>query len=221
MRANDTKPWGSLSWPNRISLLRLLLVAPFIVLIMNQGAWGSAARYGAVAIFVSMAFSDVVDGILARRLNQKTRLGAILDPLADKVLIISAAVLLSLPQYAPAGARLADWVVVAIVGKDLWVIIGFLVVYLVTDQFRVHPSGFGKACTVAQVAMVVSVLLAPEFNQLRSSLGTWIAAVMGWVVAALCVLAVIGYTRMGLGFVIQEDKPLDSDGRKSRSDASD
>ena len=97
---NDTeiKPWAVLSWPNRISLMRLLLVAPFIVLLMNQQQWGPSARYGALAIFIVMAVSDAIDGMLARRLNQITRLGAILDPLADKVLVICSVVLLSLDR---------------------------------------------------------------------------------------------------------------------------
>jgi len=209
LRADDTKPWASLSWPNRISLLRLLLVAPFIVLIMNQGAWGSAARYGAVAIFVSMAFSDVVDGILARRLNEKTRLGAILDPLADKVLIICSVVLLSLSDSAVGGAEIGNWVVVVIVGKDLWVIVGFIVIYLVTDRLRVRPTMAGKVATFGQLLMVGFVLIAPDLNRLGWQVGSRIATAMGWAAAGLSAVAVVSYTRLGLRFVAEEEKPLD------------
>jgi len=201
--------WRALNWPNRITLLRFALLPPFIVLLLRQPG-ENASRFAALGIFLLMAMSDFLDGVLARRLRARTRLGAILDPLADKLMIISAAVLLSLPEYAPPGARLPDWVVVAIVGKDLWVIVGFVVVYFVTDRFRVRPSFFGKACTVGQVIMVVSVLSAPEVNQLSSGVGSWAASVAGWAVAALCALAIISYTRMGLGFVIEEAKPLEN-----------
>lgn len=206
--ADKPKVWRSLNWPNRISLLRLVMVAPFSVLVMNQRTW-PYARHASLAIFVAVALSDFIDGLLARRLKAKTRLGALLDPLADKVLIICAAVLLSLRASAVSpDLRLPNWVVVAIVGKDLWVIAGFLVIYLVTDRFRVHPTAVGKACTVGQLAMVTSVLLGPDLNGLAGQFGTRLVGCMGWAVAALCVLSVISYTRLGLSFVIAEQKPL-------------
>lgn len=64
-----TRPWASLNWPNRISLLRLLLVAPFIMLVMNQNAWPSA-RYIALAMFIGLAISDLADGVLAKRMHR-------------------------------------------------------------------------------------------------------------------------------------------------------
>jgi len=201
------RPWGALSWPNRISLLRLLLVGPFIVLLMNRAAWAHA-RYAAIAIFLWMAISDMLDGVIARRTGTKTRLGAILDPLADKVLIICASVLLSLPDIAVPGARLPNWVVVAIVGKDLWVVMGFVVIYLVTDRFRVQPTWAGKACTVVQLVMVGAALLAPDLNRLGYQLGSRLVGWMTWIVTGLCGLAVISYTRLGLSFLVREDKPL-------------
>lgn len=216
MSPEGVRPWGSLSWPNRISILRVLLVAPFVVLLMNQQRW-QGARYVALGIFVVMGFSDLADGVLARRMHAKTRLGAILDPLADKVLIICSAVLLSLPGSAVNNARLPNYVVVAIVGKDLWVIVGFLVIYLVTDRFRVQPTVAGKACTVGQLFMVGFVLISPDLNWLIDGLGSWVATAMGWAVAGLCVLAVVSYARLGLSFVAREEKPLDENNSNSRA----
>ncbi len=208
MSLPSAKPWGSLSWPNRISIFRLLMVGPFIVLLMNQRQW-TGARYVALIIFLAMAVSDLIDGVLARRLNARTRMGAILDPLADKALIICAAVLLSLKDSAVPGAQLPNWIVVAVVGKDLWVIIGFIVVYLVTDRLRVRPTLAGKACTAGQLIMVTCVLASPDFNRLGYQIGTRLATVTIWGVTVLCALAVISYTRLGLSFVAQEDKPLE------------
>lgn len=208
MVLNVVKPWKHLNWPNRISLIRLLLVAPFVIMLTNQRTWPHA-RYAAMAIFAGMAFSDLLDGVLARRLGARTRLGAILDPLADKVLIICSAVLLSLPDSAPDGLMLSNWVVVFIVGKDLWVILGFLVIYLVTDRFLIHPARAGRACTVGQVIMVLCFLAGPDINRLAGGLGSGTALVISWIVAGLCVAAVISYTRMGLAFLLQEEKPLE------------
>jgi cardiolipin synthase len=212
------RPWRSLNWPNRITILRLMLVAPFVVLVMNQNQprW-EAARHAALVIFLVMAVSDLVDGTLARRLNARTRLGAILDPLADKALIICSVVLLSLPRSAVPGAQLPDWVVVVIVGKDLWVIVGFLVICLVTDRFRIQPTGVGKACMDAQLIMVMLVLLAPELNRLAEGLGARLAGVASWTAAAISVLAVISYTRLGLGFIAEGAKPLEEAPRKEQA----
>lgn len=211
MNGKENKPWASLNWPNRISLLRLLFVAPFIILLVNRPEW-TWARHAALGIFVAMAVSDYLDGLLARKLNQRTRLGAILDPLADKALIIFSVIILSAESWAVPGARIHNWVVVAVVGKDLWVILGFIVLYLVTDRFRVHPIMAGKLSTAGQLVMVVSVLLAPDLNRLGGSAGTYLAEATQWIVIALSVLAVIGYTRLGLQFVAEGQKPLDQNG---------
>ncbi len=214
----SVRPWGSLSWPNRISILRLLLVAPFVVLLMNQNqpGWGFA-RHTAVGIFVAMALSDWIDGVLARKLNARTRLGAILDPLADKTLIICAAVLLSLPESSVPSAVLPGWVVVAIVGKDLWVVIGFIVVYLVTDRLHIEPTFAGKLCTFGQIWLVGLTLIAPDLNLLGAQAGSWAAVVMAWVAAALCVLAVVSYLRLGLKFVATGQKPIENSQRRTNA----
>jgi cardiolipin synthase (CMP-forming) len=204
------RPWRALNWPNRISLLRLLLVGPFILLLLNQNDpqchW---ARHAALAIFAVMAVSDFLDGTMARRMNICTRLGAILDPLADKVLIICSVVLLAISESAVPGMLLPNWVVVAVVGKDLYVIVGFLVVYLVTDRFRVRPTPSGKICTLGQLVMVLAVLAGPDLNNLAAGAGTWLVGICCWAVAALAVLAVVSYTRQGLVFISEGQKPLD------------
>ena len=200
-----TWPGRLLTWPNRITLVRLLLVAPFVMLMQRQQAT-AAYRYVAAGIFVAMALSDLLDGLLARRLKCVTRLGAILDPLADKTLIICAAVLLSLPGSAVAGARLPQWVAVFIVGKDLWVLVGFVVVFLLTGSVKVQPTRLGKACTVGQLAMVLAVLLSPDISRLGVNAGFQLVRALWWAVSALSVLAVISYTRLGLSLLAEADQ---------------
>jgi phosphatidylglycerophosphate synthase len=107
------------------------------------------------------------------------------------------------------GFRVPNWLVVLVVGKDLWVVAGFLVIYLVTDRFRVHPTWTGKTCTFGQLAMVASVLAAPDLEHAARRLGTGLVTVTQWGVAGLCVAAVISYTRLGLGFIAKEQKPLE------------
>lgn len=213
MRFTSSRHWKALNWPNRISIIRLLLVPPLVMLLLNLQdiPW---ARHAALGIFAVMAFSDFLDGTIARRYNIKTRLGAILDPLADKILIICSIVLLSLPDYAPPEFHFPAWVAVAVVGKDLWVIIGTLVVYLVTDRLAIAPTISGKASTVVQLLTVLLVLLVPDIEAMRKGLGVLMASVMSIVVAALSALAVVSYTRLGLVFIAEHQKPLD-DARQS------
>ena len=202
-------------------MLRLLLIGPFILLLLNQRelAW---ARYAAVGIFAVMAFSDALDGMLARRLDARSRLGAILDPLADKALIICSVFLLSTRGSGADGLFLPNWVVVAVVGKDLWVIIGTIVVYLVTDRLRVHPTFAGKAATLGQLILVGYTLVAPDFERLAAGLGRWGILAASWAVAALSVLAIISYTRLGLSFTVAEGKDLeDAAGRTDNRDRKD
>ena len=194
--------WRGLNWPNKITLLRILGVVPFVLLLLNQRTW-SPGRQVAMCMLVAMGVSDAVDGYLARRQGMITRLGSILDPLADKLLITCAAILLATERASVPGARLPNWVVVFIVGKDLWVVIGFLVVFLITGQVRIHPTRAGKACTMAQLVMVTLVLAVPEFNRLGGSAGTHLATALSWSVMALCVLAVASYTRLGLSFLAE------------------
>ena len=139
-----------------------------------------------------------------------------LDPLADKAMIICAVVTLSQPQWAVPGHRLPNWLVVAVVAKDLWVIFGFIVIYLVTDRIRIRPTFAGKACTFGQVWLVGLTLLGPNLEQAPGPIGAWTLAVVSWIVAGLCCLAIISYTRLGLSFIAAEQKPLDNNHDQAR-----
>ncbi len=201
------RPWATLSWPNRITLVRVALIAPFVVLMQYQQE-EPLYRYLALVIFTVMGLSDALDGYLARRLNMKSRLGAIMDPLADKTLIICAAVLLSLPESCVVNAQLPKWVVVFIVGKDIWIVLGFIVVFLLTGKLRILPTLAGKVCTAVQLLMVVCTLISPELNRLTPLVraGYQLTQAMWWAVGTLCVLAVISYTRLGIAFTTEIEK---------------
>jgi len=212
---DNAKPQKALNWPNRISLARLLLVGPFIVLLINQQPW-AWARHAALGTFVVMAVSDLVDGLLAWRMGATTRLGAILDPLADKVMIVFSVVLLSVDAVGAEGYHLPNWVVVAVVGKDLWVIVGTLVVYLATDCLRVRPTPTGKLSMLGQILLVGYTLLAADVARASPRAASYGILAGSWAVAALSVLAIISYTRLGLAFVAAEGKPLDNDTRPEK-----
>ena len=124
-----------ITWATRITILRILLVLPFVsfMLKINDPEFGgngqNAMRYIAILLFVLMALSDGVDGYLARHKNQISRLGTFLDPLADKLLITCSCLLLASKRAHVANFWLPPTVVVFILGKDLIVIAGFVIVY--------------------------------------------------------------------------------------------
>ena len=199
------KPWSYLTWPNRITMLRLLLVPPFVVVMQHQQS-DRIYRYAATGLFSIMVLSDLLDGFLARRLHCQTKLGAILDPLADKALMMCAAILLSLPHSAVVGNKLPDWVVVMIVGKDLWIITWFVITFMLAGRTWSAPSTSSKLCTAAQAVMIITILVSPELNWLVDNLGKYLAQVLWWITALLCVLAATSYTRMGLAVIGQSEK---------------
>lgn len=196
---------AKLGWPNRISLARVLCVAPFVICLLNLNQPGQTwLRWLAIGLFAVMALSDAVDGWLARRLKDESPLGAFLDPLADKLLITAAVIILSvrgvLDDSDPANLRtlyLPNWVAVTTIGKDLVVCIGFGILRLTTGQIHIQPRRLGKWCTTVQLLLVLSMLLWPSLPEPLRRLPTalWIAATM------FAVAAMLDYIRIGNRFL--------------------
>ncbi|MFA5424303.1 MAG: CDP-alcohol phosphatidyltransferase family protein [Phycisphaerae bacterium] len=200
-----------LTWATRITLLRVLLIIPFVMLMLNinkeQYPQGERDffRYLATVIFVVMALSDAVDGYLARHKKQVTKLGAFLDPMADKLLMMSALLLLASKTAMVPGFRVPVEVVVIIIGKDMFLLIGFFVTFMFTQQVKVQPVYIGKIATALQLIMVGFVLLAPEFSKAIPyyKLGL---EVLWWSVAGMAIVATAIYIRTGSGYIEEVEK---------------
>lgn len=144
---------------NKITLFRILLVPFFIVQLLYYRSSGNEShRFYALLCFALAAISDGVDGYIARRYNQRSELGAVLDPLADKVLLVSAVILLSLNNY-PYLDRLPVWLAVTIISRDTLLLIGLGVIHLLGLKTVIRPHWIGKFATVAQMAVVLWILL--------------------------------------------------------------
>jgi cardiolipin synthase (CMP-forming) len=195
-----------LSWPTRITLARIFLIAPFIVCMLNlhdpdYSAWQQNGwRLAAIGIFFVMALSDGVDGYLARRRKQVTKLGAFLDPLADKLLITCASLLLVSQRAHIEGFLLPMTVVVLIIGKDVLVTLGFLVMYLITSHVHIVPVFSGKLSTALQLSMVIAVLVAPDLAPVIPGY-RGLVHVLWWSAAAAAVLAAVVYIRNGSRYI--------------------
>lgn len=117
-----------------------------------------AFRYWAIACFGIVSLADGLDGYVARHFNQRSELGAVLDPLADKLLLVSAVVLLSLDLHSHF-VRIPLWLTGIILGRDVLLVIGLAVIHFVTGKAVVRPRMTGKLATVFQMATVLWILL--------------------------------------------------------------
>lgn len=193
-----------LTLANLVTIFRILLVGPFVVCLLKAAApgAGSSMRWAAVGIFFVMAVSDALDGYLARVKNQATSLGAFLDPLADKLMITCASIILALPATAVDGFRLPLSVVVLIVGKDILLLMGFAVTYFLTENVHIKPVWAGKASTFFQICMVLAILLGPE---LTSILGFWpvFVRILWWLTGFWALMATFVYIWRGIRYIEQ------------------
>lgn len=167
--------FGSL--PNIITIGRLLLV-PVIVSMIVDGEWTNA-----FAAFVIAGISDAADGWLAKTFDLRTELGAFLDPLADKVLLISIYVALGIAQAIP--ATLA----ILVVSRDMMIIGGVITAWLFDNPLEIRPLYISKINTAAQIAFAAAVLAAKAFGW---STAMWFTPAL-WVVAALTLASAGAY----------------------------
>ena len=144
---------------NKVTILRILLIPFFVVEVLSYVRNGNEIhRLLAVASFGVASIFDGVDGYIARRYNQRSELGAILDPLADKLLLVSGIVLLSF-DHSPFLASVPLWLTGTIIGRDFLLLVGLLVIQVTVHKFSVRPRILGKLATVLQMAVVLWVLL--------------------------------------------------------------
>lgn len=144
---------------NKVTIVRILLVPFFIVqVVCYVGSGNEYYRLLAILSFALAAISDGVDGYIARRYNQRSELGAVLDPLADKLLLVSAIVLLSLDN-GDRLPRIPLWMTATIISRDVLLLLGLAVIHFVIGKARVRPIMAGKLATVLQMATVIWGLL--------------------------------------------------------------
>ena len=147
---------------NKITILRILLVPFFVVETLYYTKEGHEVyRTLAILCFALAAIFDGVDGYVARRYNQRSELGAILDPLADKLLLVSGIVVLSF-DHSPYLGSVPLWLTGTIIGRDILILIGMLVIHLMVGKVKVRPRILGKVATVLQMVVVLWILLKWE-----------------------------------------------------------
>lgn len=153
--------------PNLISAVRIALVAPLLATIL-------CTRYEAALVIAAVAgVSDGVDGWLARRFRWQSRLGSILDPVADKLMLVGCMIALGWLDEVP------RWLVVLVVARDLVIALGVLAWHRILHHFEARPSWLSKTTTAVQIAFVLLVLAVHAFGwNVRLQVPVWIVAVL-------------------------------------------
>ena len=157
---------------NLVSLLRLLL-APVVIWLLLESRPGPA-----FALFLFAGITDAIDGMIAKRFGQETELGAYLDPVADKVLLVSIFVTLGVLQALP------TWLVLLAVSRDALIVGGVLLSYTLGNPVVMNPLLISKANTLVQIILVAAVLAHMAFSGQSESLITQLIGYAVWLTAA-------------------------------------
>jgi len=186
----------ALTFANKITIGRILAVPFLIVALLYYSPARDYLRMVALAIFLFAVVSDVVDGYIARTRNQKTPAGVILDPLADKLLLISA--FLCIYRIGPdlPLVSLPLWLVVAVISRDVILLMGATIIYVTNGNFLIEATRWGKAATFFQVMSVIALLM-----QIRQTEILWIVTVVFVLISG------VDYIRNGIKVLNLAEKP--------------
>jgi cardiolipin synthase len=167
--------------PNIITFVRIIIIPAFVTALIYK-------RYNyALFLFIFAAVSDALDGLVARMTKQKTKLGAFLDPLADKSLLVTSFILFSVYDWIPL------WLTITVISRDVIVVLGWILLYLSAHITKIEPSIIGKAAIASQLIIIAYTLLFINVNYIPPPAG-----LMFWTVAVLTIVSGLQYIYRGL-----------------------
>jgi len=170
-----------ISIPNILTLLRILLTPLFLILLL-RGMYSHA-----LAVFVVAGVSDGLDGLIARLFNQRTVLGAYLDPMADKLLLVSSFVALAILEVIP------GWLAVIVIARDVIIVLGIAILTLTAKPYEIKPTIVSKCTTTAQLLLIIAVLFDPAGIKL-----VMLHPILIWTAAILTILSGLHYIYIGM-----------------------
>lgn len=171
--------------PNILTVVRILLTPVFIILLLKN------MYIAGLLVFSAAAISDGLDGFLARYLNQRTTLGAYLDPIADKVLLMAAYVCLAVLKIIP------DWLTVVVISRDVVIVLGIGIISVAGLDLEIRPTMVSKLTTLAQLIAISLTLL----NQGIPGTAHVLLVPIFWLTAGLTVLSGLHYVVIGLNIL--------------------
>ena len=144
---------------NRLTLSRILMTPLFIASLLYFSPERPYFHTLAVFIYLAACLTDALDGYLARKLKQETTLGRYIDPIADKLLLLSGYVSLSLMTNLPARMHVPAWLTLTVISRDVMILVGSMIIFIVTGSLKPTPLYVGKLTTVIQMAALLISLM--------------------------------------------------------------
>ena len=157
-----------LTYANQLTLLRMLFVPCFVLLLI----YGHPKA--ATVLFLIAAITDGLDGLIARKLQQKTVLGSYLDPMADKILLTAAFVTLTIPSL-PMVLHIPTWLTIWTISRDVLIALSALIIHLQTQHTQFPPTFLGKCTTAVQLLTVGVCMMANFYTGLAQAIFPYIA----------------------------------------------
>lgn len=177
-----------MSLADKLTILRILLIPVFVSLLFYFNEARLYLRYVLLAVFGIAVLTDFFDGLVARIKKEKSEIGQIIDPLADKLLLLTAFIALyALRKSLPLSHEIPLWVVLIIVSRDLIILLGVMILYFMKIEIPIAPSMWGKFTTFFQMITVLGIIIDVPFSNV-----IWILAV------AFTLISGIGYFARGI-----------------------
>ncbi|MGV8075428.1 MAG: CDP-alcohol phosphatidyltransferase family protein [Syntrophobacteraceae bacterium] len=167
--------------PNILTIIRILLT-PLLIWLLLDGDLGLA-----LIVFLVAGMTDGLDGLIARVFNQKSKLGAYLDPLADKLLLVSSFIMLAKLGKVP------NWLVVIAVSRDVIILLGMVTLSFHQVPVEIRPSGISKITTLLQLITVLSAMITPFV-----ALPGWATMLLFISTAVFCIVSGFHYMKIGI-----------------------
>lgn len=196
-----------LTYANQLTILRMVFIPCFVMLLI----------YGhptiALVIFFLAGVSDALDGLLARALQQKTELGSLLDPMADKLLLTAAFITLTIP-WLPVALHIPAWLTILTISRDVLIAVSALIIHLQTGHSEFPPSLLGKCTTAVQLLTVGDCLLANVWRDF----GTLLFRPFVYVTLLLTVVSGLHYFYRSVSIIAACQKAEAGDAKKRDKD---
>ncbi len=183
-----------MNFANKVSIFRILSIPFFVASLIYYLPQRDFLRFVALLIFSLAVISDAIDGLVARLGKQKTKIGAIIDPLADKMLLVSAFICLYFVNNLPQGIRIPLWFVLVVISRDAIILLGAMLILIMKQDLEIVPSSLGKLTTLFQMLTIISVILQFNFSY-----------IIWWLAAVLTLISGFGYMRKGFRILYAYD----------------
>ncbi|MFH1692341.1 MAG: CDP-alcohol phosphatidyltransferase family protein [Candidatus Omnitrophota bacterium] len=176
-----------MTFANKITLFRIISIPFFVASLVFYTPQKPYLKIVALSIFLLAAVSDIIDGYIARTKRQRTKAGAILDPLADKALLITAFIFIYRVSKIYFAVSLPLWVLLIVISRDTIILIGSCIILITHPGVHIQPTRWGKLTTFLQMATIVCIILEFKFSPF-----IW------WPAAIFTSISGIDYIRLGI-----------------------